>query len=448
MTNAGIWQGRFQFIHNGHVYIFEKELSKFRNKYVAIVNPNPLCPATSGGDFDRFTANLNPFSYFDRMLLWKKIADDKKLSISIVPCWHGRYVIALENEFLPPRPNRSWIIPVAQSDGEENKANDLRNKGEIIHQAHSFLEEDDAYAAISASMIRTRRKNGKDWKRYMPKCIAQLTEDLLGKNINQKYIVVPFIGNTLDLHGLQGAITLLNQSSQEECFIVFAISVRVQNGKKEWIDTKPENTPWWFKAADNTYANHNLKFYAKAKMINEIMTALGIINYLVTPIFVMNDSFSTLSEYNSAFLPPAEKTMWVINKQERTKNGNGYYRYGFNAYLTNMDAQTHIINESEIDSAIRSFFNNEAYQKFVNGAQRRISVDITTCTSLEAKASKIERSLSELVGEPTPPERTVEYLQKIRRLKNRLHEGWNSHRELQQDKATLDEISSWLSDIT
>lgn len=447
MTNAGIWQGRFQFVHNGHVFIFEKELSKFKDKYVAIVNPNPLIPATQGGDFDRFTRNLNPFNYFERMLLWKKVADNSDFTVSIVPCWHGRYAIALENEFLPPVANRSWIIPVAQSDGEANKANDLRSKGENIHEARSFFEEDDAYAAISASKIRVGRENGKDWKKYIPTCISQLTEDLLDNNVNYQYFVVPFIGNTLDIHSLQEALFLLKQSSAVERFIVFAISVMVQNGKKEWIDSNPVNTPWWFKAADNTHSNHNLKFYAKAKMINELMTALGIANYLVTPVFIMEESFSTLSEYNNAFLPSAMNTQWIINKKEKSKNGSGYYKFGFFAYLTNMDANTHTFEASAIDPVISSFFNNEAYHKFLNVDQRKILIDTATRTSLEARVPMIEQSLLGLVGSPNPPERATKYLQQVRTIKNRLTEGWDSEEEFQQDQSKLNDIDNWLRKI-
>ncbi|MBO5866593.1 MAG: hypothetical protein J6Q55_00875 [Clostridia bacterium] len=447
MTNVGIWQGRFQFVHNGHVYIFEKELSKFNEKYVAIVNPNPLCPAATGGDFDRFTANLNPFSYFSRMLLWKKVADDKKMNVNIVPCWHGRYVIALENEFLPPRPSRSWIIPVAQSDGEENKANDLRKKGENIHPAHAFLDEADSFAAISASKIRVGRENGKNWKQYVPECIAQLTEDLLEHNAKNNFIVVPFIGNTLDLHSLQSALALLKQTADQDCFVVFAISVMVQSGKREWIDSSRENTPWWFKPSDNTYSGHNINFYVKAKMLNELMSKLNITNYLVTPMFVMDQSFSSLSDYNNAFLPPMEKSTWIINRMERAKGDCGYYKFGFNDYLTNVDATTQAIDEGVIDDEISTFFSDDRYRSFSNNQQRKVVIDFATRIALEARVAQIESNLSKLLGGSNPPERATAYLKLIQEIHNRLCNGWDFEWELQQDQASITNIANWLNNI-
>jgi len=34
---GGIWQGRFQMIHNGHYCVFKESLTKFSIKYIAIV---------------------------------------------------------------------------------------------------------------------------------------------------------------------------------------------------------------------------------------------------------------------------------------------------------------------------------------------------------------------------------------------------------------------------
>ena len=166
---AGIWQGRFQYVHNGHYYIFKNELPKFEKKIVAIVNPNPHYPACN--NFSRFNDNRNPFSYFQRMLLWKAIADHEKMTVIFVPCWHARYKIALENDFLPAASKRYWIIPIAQDDAEEDKANDLKSKGENIHDA-DFEKETAEFARISASMIRSNISSGNNnYKKYIPECM-------------------------------------------------------------------------------------------------------------------------------------------------------------------------------------------------------------------------------------------------------------------------------------
>ena len=63
---TGIWPGRFQFVHNGHAYVFSSILSRFNERIVAVVNPNPNISADINQP--RFDKELNPLNYFQRML--------------------------------------------------------------------------------------------------------------------------------------------------------------------------------------------------------------------------------------------------------------------------------------------------------------------------------------------------------------------------------------------
>lgn len=364
---TGIWQGRFQYVHNGHYYIFKNELPKFEDKMVAIVNPNPSNPAYS--KFARFNDNRNPFTYFQRMMLWKKIADSEEMQVMIVPCWHARYKIALENDFLPAQSNRYWIIPIAQDDSEEDKAEDLRKKGEKIHSA-DFESENDEYARISASMVRQNiNRNNDIYKQYIPECIWKLTEDLCKEIDNNKYFVVPFIDDKIDLLSIQCAINSLNKS-EKEGYILFTITVHVSDGEMEWKDEK--SLPWWFKSA--RHPNGGKTYYKRAKLIMNLMKKLCISKYLITPIFVFNEDIDIMARYNSAFLPATENMKVVLNEKLFERN---YYKYNYVAWLDNINAEDNIIHplsDTHLDERIVQFFSEKNRQYVMRLSERRYDV--------------------------------------------------------------------------
>lgn len=346
---AGIWQGRFQFVHNGHYYIFQKEIPKFENKIITIVNPNPNYPAFS--NFARFNDNRNPFNYFQRMLIWKRLADESNIDVTIVPCWHPRYKIALENDFLPSPANRFWIIPIAQDDAEEDKARDLKRKGEKIHQA-DFTSENDEFARISASMVRQSVSQGTDlYRKYVPKCIQSLTKDIYQNIDRNHYIIVPVIDDGFDLKSIQRAVSLLTES-EEPTYILFMLTVHTSSGELEW---KNENDlPWWFKPAK--HPNHGSSFYRRCKIIEALMKELGISRFLVTPVFVMNNDLEVLSSYNSAFLPYADNSSIIINQ---SINADNYYKYNFLYWIDAIDLEDKILNTSDeevVNPVIKDYF--------------------------------------------------------------------------------------------
>lgn len=387
---TGIWQGRFQYIHNGHYYIFKNELPQFDQKMVAIVNPNPSYPACS--NFARFNDNRNPFTYFQRMLLWKKIADFEGIQIIIVPCWHARYKIELENDFLPIQDTRYWIIPIAQDDSEEDKANDLKSKGEKIHSA-DFEKENAEYARINATMIRQNISQGNEiYRKYVPECIWTLTEDFFRGVDNNRYFMVPFIDNKIDIYSIQSAIGAFNQF-QRDSYILFTITVHVSDGEMEWKDEN--ELPWWFKRA--RHPNGGKTFYKKAKMITELMKKLEITEYLITPIFIMGEDIDTLSKYNSAFLPSISNTKVIINKSIRESD---FYKYNFLAWLDNIDLSDNVVYTSlniEINEKIKDFFSH-AYTNYVMDINSNRTYVVTKDVLIENAREEIKGRVENLIN--------------------------------------------------
>ena len=343
MTETGIWQGRFQYIHKGHTHIFDTELSKFKNKMIAIVNPNPAIPAKN---FERFGISRNPFSYFERMFLWKKYAESVGVEVTIFPCWHARYIVALENEFLPSRNTRSWIIPLSQDDSEEEKSDDLRNLGENVFNAN-YMEEPAECRAISATMIRRcfAEKNY-DYRKYIPECICSYTEKFALFQDETTYYAVPIIDDCFEPCSIQAAINHIK--NDDNAYALFVVTVHVSPGEFSWINES--NLPWWFKKAKSGYVT----YYKKAQIINSLMRELGLSNFLIVPLFVMDNDLNVLREYNDTFLPKKiNNVKWVVNEHAKDM-----YKNNFFMYLDNIEAENNIIciaNDTQIEDILENF---------------------------------------------------------------------------------------------
>lgn len=386
---TGIWQGRFQYIHNGHYYIFKNELPKFEQKMIAIVNPNPSFPACI--NFAKFKDKRNPFTYFQRMLLWKKIADFEKMQVSIFPCWHARYKVALENDFLPTPASRYWIIPIAQDDSEEDKVADLKRQGEKIHSA-DFEKENAEYARISASMVRQKINRGDDsYKKYIPEAIWTLTEKFFRGIDDNEYIMVPFIDDKIDIHSIQYAAEIINQS-EKESYILFAITVHVSEGETEWKD---ENVlPWWFKPA--RHPNGGKTFYKRAKLIEGLMKEMEIAKYLITPVFIMGDDIDILNEYNSAFLPSTNNIKIIVNALFLKL---GYYKYNFMAWLDNIDVEDNVVYITSnllLQDRLLSYFSDKNKRYLMEKSDDKIYAIICDALIENAK-EEVKRKIAILI---------------------------------------------------
>lgn len=390
---TGIWQGRFQYVHNGHYYVFKHELPKYDQKMLAIVNPNPSIPACS--NFSRFNDDRNPFTYFQRMLLWKKIADNENLDVMIVPCWHARFKVALENDFLPSRLGRFWIVPLLQDDAEIDKAHDLERQGKKVFAA-DFEQEDPEYARISATMIRRSIERGEDsYQKYIPSCIWDLTSNLFkGYDVNTYYLI-PFIDDKVDILSILHAINIVNCNPKHN-YVLFAITVHVSNGELEWVDEK--SLPWWFKKA--RHPNASKTYYKRAKILMELMEKIGTKNYLITPIFVMHEDIDFLSDYNTAFLPHPDNMYAIINE---TLVKSNYYRYNYKEWLDNVDVENLYItlpNSQDVSDLISNFFSTE-YRSYLP-----IQSDDALRMEIIVLLDETSNNVRQLIDEPISDART------------------------------------------
>ena len=227
--NCGIWQGRFQCVHNGHYFIYDTVLKEFEEQIIAIVNPNPDVPADKS--FIRFGSTTNPLNYFQRMLLWKEIIVKDNRRVSVVPCWHARKSVNLEREFLPVHtrlnPKRCWILPLYQDDNELQKARDLEALGEVVCDAN-WENESVQDRSASASYVRHTldSNNTQVFEELVPPSIADLTKMLYFGEDPFEYRIVVLIGDSIDFSSLQRAVCWAKESIDMRRVVV-AIAVKV-----------------------------------------------------------------------------------------------------------------------------------------------------------------------------------------------------------------------------
>lgn len=333
---CGIWAGRFQYVHNGHYYVFKEILSQFSEQFVAIVHPYPsyetrVMQAFEKNTFQRFGPELNPFNFFQRMLLWRTIAINEGRTISIVPCWHPRVCIEFENEFLPSSysendPTRCWIVPIGQDDNERRKTLDLEEKGETVCDSY-YGGESRNLRAISASQVRQYREENamNEFRESVPTCIQQLTLDLAKQEDPNDYRIVPVIDDAIDYTSLQYVIDWANEKDNR--FVVVAISVGVSS---------TNNKPWWYDAAHRLGSSYT--YYQKMKQMEQIFGQVDFTHYLITPIFVQENNIGRLWSYSSAFLPT--KCKWIINSDIS-------YQYGLVEHLRNLPSKCEHINRQD-----------------------------------------------------------------------------------------------------
>jgi len=455
---GGIWQGRFQMIHNGHYCVFKESLTKFSIKYIAIVNPNPQFRPC---DYENFMSeDDNRFNYFQRMLLWKMLIDDynlktsEKVIVNFFPCWHGQRCLDFENsQFLIANDKRAWVVPflnnITRNDDQGQKVFMLRHAmGQKVYR-HPIEIENDSVGNIElrqlhATHVREWLDDNKfdDYRRAVPGCIADLQKKFY-INIKRrqdaftgtpfKFLIIPFLNNKIDLSSIQYALN--KARSSQNIYIIFAISIKVKSDAEEvWIESPTARHPWWFTRADT---GNGKTYRERAEVINNLMTAIEFTKYLITPIFLKGNDLYSLSIYNDAFLPPLCNSEWMLNN-------NINYDLELQAYLTATERaiNTQInLEHSEEDARVEEFFtSNENHREYLYP----IVVERDNYDAYSAHLTNIYNRLIEWLG--TQIQGLQNKLAEVLVLQRRLGK-WISCSEFEADKESVDKIQQWITSM-
>jgi cytidyltransferase-like protein len=174
---VAVLSGRWQPPHNGHIWLVKQVLGRADEMVLGIVNPDPDNP--SHPDFHKFHPADNPLTYWERHALWSEIllTEGVLARVSIVPMWHPRVSILREENYLPPRRQRFWVVPIVNTE-EWTKVYDFQNRGEEVR----VIPEEEVPSDLirnHAVSIRKMIANGDDgWKKLVPPCVVKHFDEL------------------------------------------------------------------------------------------------------------------------------------------------------------------------------------------------------------------------------------------------------------------------------
>ena len=292
--DVAIWGGRWQPPHIGHEWVFKQLLRLYKNVCIAIVNPDPNNPPVPHDTFPRFGREFNPLSYFERLKLWTLIAEASgALSrVVIVPTWHPRKKIVLENTFFPPHARRIWAVPM-QAEEEIMKVQDFTQLGE--RTCCDFLVP-QAVLGVSGSDIRHRLESGTSWIEMLPQSIREFGASVVRGGIPHKTtsVLIPILND----FPKQNQFALLRSLLAQNVAPIFALGVHVN-----------ESNDWWFQPERDSLV---LCFYERYRLITHVITSLNIAQPYIIPLFY-TESGVTLYE---AFMPPRLTRKWLIDSDD------------------------------------------------------------------------------------------------------------------------------------
>ena len=179
---VGVIHGRFQLLHNDHMKYLLAGKAKCEHLIIGICNPEVELTRYTDSNPHRSRKSSNPLTYFERMECIKYSlieAGIPQKEFDIVP-----FPINFPEKILNYAPkNAKYYMTIYDKWGEEKLKSlkeDLNLDVDVLWRV--TLEE----KGISASDIRKKIQEGKEWKQYVPEFVYKyITENKLDKRIKK-----------------------------------------------------------------------------------------------------------------------------------------------------------------------------------------------------------------------------------------------------------------------
>jgi hypothetical protein len=295
-----IFGGRWQPLHVGHEYVAVEALKGHAEGCIAVVNPDPATPPVSPSEFERFERSINPLTYFERLSLWREVLRYNGLErkAAVVPSWHPRKFLELDNAILPPRSRRFWIVP----DESEEEAFKARDKAALGERVRTDIAVPRRLLGVRGTEIRKRVQAHTPFRTLLPLALQAHGEAVVlgGVCRERKYSILPMIAEVPDIGQLA---EFFRQAEGTEP--VVCLPVNIQDADNWW--RLPEKPP------------HCLTFYERYRLIAAACRPLTADLPTITPIFAMQGGVCVIE----AFLPPRRSRRWIVSREDRSMAGCG-----------------------------------------------------------------------------------------------------------------------------
>jgi nicotinamide-nucleotide adenylyltransferase len=160
--------GRFQPFHNGHLEYLRGAAAQSEEVFVGITNPDPSRIVEEPSDPLRHLPSSNPFSYVERLLMVKAVAEDERIRAHVIPfpvnepeLW-AAYVPAGVTQYL--RLFSEW---------GGTKLDRMREAGYEVVILDEGIDKE-----ISGADVRAAIREGGDWEALVPPGVARVIRSL------------------------------------------------------------------------------------------------------------------------------------------------------------------------------------------------------------------------------------------------------------------------------
>jgi nicotinamide-nucleotide adenylyltransferase len=167
-VTRGMIHGRFQPFHNGHLEYLRGAAERSDEIFVGITNPDPTRIKEEASDPLRHLPESNPFSYVERLLMVKAVAEEEGIRVHVIPfpvnepeLW-AAYV---------PRGVTQYLRLFSEWGG--TKLERMREAGyEVV------ILDEGADKEISGADVRAALREGRDWQELVPPGVARVIASL------------------------------------------------------------------------------------------------------------------------------------------------------------------------------------------------------------------------------------------------------------------------------